>query len=71
MPNQSYIEAHELMAAYNAVLLSGAGKAELETLAEYDVDPLEDDAEERIIEIIEDQATSEAVSNAYKMGRAA
>ena len=69
MPKQSYIEAHELMAAYNAVLLSGAGKAELETLAEYDIDPLEDDAEARIIEII--QASSEFASDAYKLGRAA
>ena len=71
MPNQSYIEAHELMAAYNAVLLSGAGLSDLATLAEYDIDPLEDDAEARIIEIIEDQATSEFASNAYKLGRAA
>ena len=55
MSNEAYIQTHELMAAYTAVCLSGAGKAELETLAHYDVDPLEDDAEDRIVEIIEDE----------------
>ena len=55
MPTQSYIEAHELYAAYQAVCLSGAGLSELKTLSHYDVDATEDDAEERIIEIIEDE----------------
>ncbi|MCH2075190.1 MAG: hypothetical protein MK130_10155 [Puniceicoccaceae bacterium] len=59
MPTQSYIEAHELYAAYQAVCLSGAGIAELKTLSFYDVDPTEDDAEERIIEIIEDECAHE------------
>ena len=71
MPTQSYIEAHELYAAYQAVCLSGAGIAELKTLSFYDVDPTEDDAEERIIEIIEDECASEAASNAYKIEREA
>ena len=71
MQTQSYIEAHELYAAYQAVCLSGAGLAELKTLAHYDVDATEDDAEERIIEIIEDECASEAASNAYKIEREA
>ena len=71
MPTQSYIEAHELYAAYQAVCLSGAGLAELKTLAYYDVDATEDDAEERIIEIIQDECASEAASNAYKIEREA
>lgn len=71
MPTQSYIETHELWQAYQAVCLSGAGKAELETLAHYDIDPLADDAEEWIIEAINDQCASEAVSSAYKIEREA
>ena len=71
MPTQSYIEAHELYAAYQAVCLSGAGLAEHKTLAYYDVDATEDDAEERIIEIIQDECASEAASNAYKIEREA
>ena len=71
MPTQSYIEAHELYAAYQAVCLSGAGLAELKTLAHYDVDATEDDAEERIIESIADECASEAASNAYKIEREA
>ena len=71
MPTQSYIKAHELYAAYQAVCLSGAGLAELKTLAHYDVDATEDDAEERIIEIIQDECASEAASNAYKIEREA
>lgn len=67
MPSQSYIQNHELMAAYNAVCLSGAGKAELATLAEYDVDPLEADAEDRIIEIIEDECLHEQADNLRKV----
>ena len=59
MPKQAYIESHELYAAYQAVCLSGAGIAELKTLSFYDVDPTEDDAEERIIEIIEDECAHE------------
>ena len=58
MPNQAYIETHELWQAYNAVCLSGAGKAELATLAEYDVDPLED-SEDRVLEIINDECAHE------------
>ena len=56
MPSQSYIDAHELTQAYKAVCLNKAGFGSLQTLAHYDVDPLDDDAEERIIEIIEDQS---------------
>ena len=52
MPNEAYIEAHELMQAFRAVQLSGAGIAELKTLSHYDVDATEDDAEERVVEII-------------------
>ena len=52
MPNEAYIEAHELMLAFRAVQLSGAGIAELKTLSHYDVDATEDDAEERVVEII-------------------
>ena len=66
MPNQSYIEAHELWKAFEAVCLSGAGKAELETLAYYDVDALADDAEKRVIEIIEDECAHEWADNARK-----
>ena len=66
MPHQSYIESHELYAAYQAVCLSGAGIAELKTLAHYDVDATEDDAEERIIEIIEDECAHEWADNARK-----
>ena len=66
MPTQSYIEAHELYAAYQAVCLSGAGLAELKTLAYYDVDATEDDAEERIIEIIEDECAHECAYHKRK-----
>jgi hypothetical protein len=66
MPTQSYIEAHELWKAYEAVCLSGAGKAELQTLAEYDIDPLADDAEEWVIEAIEDQCACERADNLRK-----
>jgi hypothetical protein len=59
MPTQAYIQNHELWQAYQAVCLSGAGKAELATLAEYDVDALEDDAEGRVIEIINDECAHE------------
>jgi len=62
MPTQDYINAHELTAAYQAVCRSRAGLKEWAILAEYDVDPLDDDAEERIFEIIEDQAASEWAS---------
>ena len=67
MPTQSYIEAHELYAAYQAVCLSGAGIAELKTLAHYDVDATEDGAEERIIEIIEDERAHEQADNLRKV----
>jgi hypothetical protein len=59
MPNEAYIEAHELMLAFRAVQLSGAGLSELQTLAHYDVDATEDDAEERVIEIIQDYCAHE------------
>lgn len=58
MPNQAYIETHELWLSYQAVCLSGAGLSELATLNEYGVDPLEDD-EDRVIEIIEDECAHE------------
>ena len=66
MPTQAYIESHELYAAWQAVCLSGAGLAELKTLAHYDVDATEDDVEERIIEIIEDECAHEWADNARK-----
>jgi hypothetical protein len=66
MPNQAYILNHELWQAYQAVCLSGAGKAELATLAEYDIDPLADDAEEWVIEAIEDQCACERADNLRK-----
>ena len=67
MPTQSYIERHELYTAWQAVCLSGAGIAELKTLAHYDVDATEDDAEERIIEIIEDECAHEWADKARKV----
>ena len=67
MPTQAYIERHELYTAWQAVCLSGAGIAELKTLAHYDVDATEDDAEERIIEIIEDECAHEWADNARKV----
>lgn len=59
MPNEAFIEAHELMMAYRAVQLSGAGIAELKTLSHYDVDATEDDAEKRVVEIILDYCADE------------
>lgn len=59
MSNQAYIKTHELWKAYQAVCLSGAGVSELLTLNEYDVDATEDDAEERVIEIINDECAHE------------
>lgn len=67
MPNQAYIETHELWQAYNAVCLSGAGIAELKTLAHYDVDATEDDAEERVLEIIQDECAHERADFARKV----
>lgn len=55
MPTQAYILNHDLWKAYQAVCLSGAGIAELLTLNEYDIDATEDDAEERVVEIIRDE----------------
>ena len=66
MPTQAYIESHELYTAWQAVCLSGAGLAELKTLNFYDVDPTEQDAEERIIEIIHDECAHEWADNARK-----
>ena len=66
MPNQAYIETHELWLSYQAVCLSGAGKAELATLNEYGVDPLEDD-EDRVIEIIRDECAHEQADNLRKV----
>lgn len=71
MPYSSYIHTHELWGAWEALGLGHAGIAELKTFAHYDVDATEDDAEERIIEIIEDECASEAASNAYKIEREA
>lgn len=67
MATQAYIESHELYTAYQAVCLSGAGIAELKTLAHYDVDATEDDAEERIIEIIQDECAHEHADNLRKV----
>ena len=67
MATQAYIESHELYTAWQAVCLSGAGLAELKTLAHYDVDATEDDAEERIIEIIEDECAHEWADNRRKL----
>ena len=69
MPNQSYIEAHELYRAYQAVCLSAAGLSELQTLAGYDIDPLADDLEAWVVQAIESQCVSEFASAAYKRGR--
>ena len=66
MPTQAYILNHELWLAYQAVCLSGAGKAELQTLAEYDIDPLADDAEEWVVEAINDQCAHERADFARK-----
>jgi len=71
MPNHSSIEAHELYQAYQAVCLSGAGMAELQTLARFDIDPLADDAEQQVIDAIEDQTVSDFASDAYKIAREA
>lgn len=70
-PNTAYIETHELFLAYQAVCLDGAGKGELTTLAHYDVDPLDPNAEDLIVEIISDQVACEFADNSYKVGRAA
>ena len=67
MTNQAYIETHELWQAFNAVCLSGAGLEDLAMLAKYDVDPLEDDAEERVIEIINDYCAHERADNLRKV----
>ena len=69
MPNQSYIEAHELYRAYIAVSLSGAGLAELQTFHDFDVDPLSDDLEADVIAEIINQCTSDFAGNAYKRSR--
>lgn len=71
MPNQSYIETHELWSAFQAVSLCGAGFAELQTLHDYDVDPLADDFETQVRDAINDQVLSEQISASHKMGRAA
>jgi hypothetical protein len=68
---ESYIENHELWKAYQAVCLSGAGMAELQTLARFDIDPLADDAEQQVIDAIEDQTVSDFASDAYKIAREA
>jgi hypothetical protein len=66
MPNEAYIQTHDLWQAWQAVCLSGAGIADLKTLAAYDVDPTEDDAEERVIEIIQDYCACERADNFRK-----
>ena len=68
---ESYIENHELWKAYQAVCLNGAGFAELQTLEHYDIDPLADDAEQQVIDAIEDQTVSDFASDAYKIAREA
>ena len=67
MATQAYIERHELYTAWQAVCLSRAGIAELKTLAYYDVDATEDDAEERILEIIDDGGAHEWADNRRKL----
>lgn len=69
MPNEAYIEAHELMLAFRAVQFNGAGLSELQTLAHYDVliEATEDDAEDRIREIILDDCAHEAADFARKV----
>ena len=71
MPTESYILNHDLWKAWQAVCLNAAGLSDLADLAHYDIDPLADDAEEWIIEAINDQCVSEAVSSAYKIEREA
>lgn len=67
MPYSSYILTHELWKAWEALGLGHAGIPELKTLAHYDVDATEDDAEERIIEIIEDECAHEQADNLRKV----
>ncbi len=67
MPYSSYILTHELWQAWEALGLGHAGIPELKTLAHYDVDATEDDAEERIIEIIEDECAHERADFARKV----
>lgn len=67
MPNEAFIEAHELMQAFRAVQLSGAGLSELQTLSHYDVDATEDDAEDRIREIILDYCADEQATYRRKV----
>jgi len=69
MPNQSYIEAHELYRAYEALLLNAAGLSELQTLASYDIDPLADDLETWVVQAIESQCVSEFASTQHKRQR--
>ena len=63
---QAIIENHELWKAWEAVGLESAGFAELATFAHYDVDPLADDAEQRIIETIEDCCACDYADNARR-----
>ena len=67
MPNQAYIETHDLWKAWQAVCLSGAGVSELQVLADFDIDPLADDAEEWVVEAIEDQCAHERADFARKV----
>ena len=66
MPNQAYIETHELWQAWQAICLEAAGFGDLKELAKYGVDPLEDD-EDRVIEIIQDECAHEQADNLRKV----
>jgi len=71
MPTPTYIQAHELYQAWQAVCLSGAGMAELQTLAHFDIDPLADDAEQMVRDAIEEQAASGFASDVHNIAREA
>lgn len=71
MPNQAYIETHELWQAFCAVSLGDAGFAELQTFHDYDVDPLASDVETLVIDAINDQSASEFASFSHKIDREA
>ena len=67
MPTQPYIETHELWKAWQAVCLNAAGLSDLQILHDYDIPTLADDAEEWVIEAIEDECAHEFADNQRKL----
>lgn len=67
MPTESYILDHDLWQAFEAICLSQGSIDDLKTLAHYDVDATEDDAEDRVIEIINDECAHEQADSRRKV----